>query len=78
MKHHLYLFDDHVNSFKYVSACLMEVLGHVPLQAEQCCQIAHNNGKCHVKSGDYMELLELEEKLKNKELKVELRAEMYT
>ena len=77
MIHHLYLSDDHKKSFNYVFACLMEVLGHNPIQAEQCCLVAHNTGKAHVKQGEYIELLELQKKLEHKELKIELRQEMY-
>ena len=77
MKHHLYIYNDSSHSFNYVWACLMEVLGHQPLQAEQCCLIAHNNNKAHVKSGDIVELLEFEKKLTEKGLKVELKKEMY-
>jgi len=77
MSHHLYLIDDKINSFKYVSACLMETVKHTPIQAEQCCLITHNNGKCHIKKGEYMELFEIQEDLEKRELKVELRTKMY-
>jgi len=75
--HHLYLKDDHVHSFKYVSACLMEVLKHNPLQAEQCCLIAHNVGKVHVKRGDYLDMYEYLKLLKGRGLKVEIESEEY-
>ena len=61
--HHLYLHNDNKNSFKYVWAALMQELKHTPIQAEQCCLIADNVGKAHVKQGDITELLELETKL---------------
>jgi len=77
MMHHLYLLDDHKKSFNYVYACLMETLKHNSIQAEQCCLITHNTGKAHIKQGEYLELLEFQKELEHKELKVELRKEMY-
>jgi len=74
--YHIYLINDHIHAYHYVSKCLMETLGHLPIQAEQCCLITQNIGKCHIKSGDYMDLLLLQDELKNKNLTVELHPEM--
>ena len=76
MKQHLYLIDDNVNGFKHVWAVLMENIHRNPFQAEQICMITHNVGKCHIKSGDIMELIELEQVLVDKGLKVELHKEL--
>jgi len=78
MKYHLYLYNDHEHTFRYVWTALMEHLGHLPLQAEQCCLIAQNNDRCHVKqSEDIMELRKMETKLKDLDLKVEIVNEKY-
>ena len=52
----LILFNDDVNTFEFVIETLVEVCRHEPEQAEQCAMIAHHNGKCMVKTGDYIEL----------------------
>jgi ATP-dependent Clp protease adaptor protein ClpS len=52
----LILFNDDVNTFDFVIETLIEVCKHEPEQAEQCAMIAHYNGKCMVKTGDYVEL----------------------
>lgn len=77
MKHHLYLYNDDEHSFKYVWTALIEILDHLPLQAEQCCLIANNNNKAHVKEGDLLELIKYEQKLKDLDLKVEVCQSMY-
>jgi hypothetical protein len=74
---HLYLYNDREHSFLYVLTALREHVGHQPFQAEQCCMIAHENGKCHIKQGDFMELHEIKKKLENLNLKVELKDELY-
>lgn len=77
MMHSIFLHNDNKHSFKYVSACLMEVLHHNPLQAEQCCLIASNVGKVHVKRGDYLDMYEYLKLLKKRELKVHIKSEEY-
>jgi ATP-dependent Clp protease adaptor protein ClpS len=52
----LILYNDEVNTFDFVIACLVEVCDHEYEQAEQCAITAHFKGKCHVKSGGYEEL----------------------
>ena len=75
-KVHLFLINDHENTFKYVWAVLMEHLKHNPIQAEQCCLITDNVGQCHIKSGDVVEMTKTKEKLIELGLKVELRQEI--
>lgn len=50
------LFNDEVNTFDHVIETLIEVCDHTPEQAEQCAIIVHYNGKCTVKTGEYMDL----------------------
>ena len=47
------LHNDDVNTFVHVIRCLVEILGHDPIQAEQCAWIVHYNGKCSVKRGTF-------------------------
>lgn len=68
----LYLINDHENTFKYVYACLMRDLEMLPIQAESCCQIAHNVGKCHIKTGDILELIEIQTALDKRNIKTEI------
>jgi len=49
--------NDDVNTFDHVIISLVHVCGHDNLQAEQCANIIHNNGKCEVKTGDYEDLV---------------------
>lgn len=46
------LYNDDVNSFAHVIACLIEFCKHSFNQAEQCALIVHNKGKYAVKQGD--------------------------
>jgi hypothetical protein len=39
------------------------------MQAEQCAFLAHEMGRCTVKSGDLLEMLEISESLRNLDLK---------
>ena len=55
-KHELILFNDDVNTFDFVIETLIDVCEHDPISAEQCAFIAHYNGKCPVKSGEFEEL----------------------
>ena len=78
MKHHLYLYNDAEHSFKYVWTALIEVLEQLPLQAEQCCLIADQNGKCQVKqSDDIMEIQGYKEQFEKFGLKVEILNKNY-
>ena len=67
--HKLILHNDKKNTFTYVMACLIRFCEHHPTQAEQCALLAHEMGKCTVKSGDFLQMLEISESLRNLELK---------
>jgi ATP-dependent Clp protease adaptor protein ClpS len=45
------------NTFDHVIHSLINVLGHDPIQAEQCAFIVHYKGKCVVKDGNFEKLL---------------------
>jgi len=68
----LILFNDDVNTFDYVIETLVEVCGHDPYQAEQCALIAHFNGKCGVKTGQFDSLKPLFDEMSNRELTVSI------
>lgn len=70
--HKLTLYNDDVNSYSYVMACLIKFCNHHPLQAEQCALIANNNGKCDIKSGDFMEMFELQTIFNDVNIKTEV------
>jgi ATP-dependent Clp protease adaptor protein ClpS len=67
--HKVILHNDKKNTFTYVMACLIRFCEHHPTQAEQCALLAHEMGKCTVKSGDFLQMLEISESLRNLELK---------
>jgi len=48
----LVIYNDDFNTFDFVIETLVEVCGHETEQAIQCTLIAHNNGKCVVRTGD--------------------------
>lgn len=54
--HKLIIYNDDVHSYAYIMACLIKFCNHTNVQAEQCALIANNNGKCHVKSGTFLDL----------------------
>ena len=68
----LVLHNDDKNSFMFVKACLIRYCEHMPIQADPCVLIAHNNKKVTIRSGEFMELLEIKNNLENHNLKVEL------
>ena len=70
--HRLILHNDNENSYLYVMACLVKVCGHDSVRAEQCALITHNNGKCQIKSGDFLNMFEMKAELQELSLKVEL------
>jgi ATP-dependent Clp protease adaptor protein ClpS len=57
--HRLILHNDDVNTFPHIMNCLVTICKHSPVQAEQCAQIAHHNGKCEIKRGNYHTLEEM-------------------
>jgi ATP-dependent Clp protease adaptor protein ClpS len=66
------VYNDDVNTFDHVIACLVGICGHSTHQAEQCAMIVHNNGKCKVKSGGLNEMIKMAERLIDNELTVEV------
>ena len=69
----LVLFNDDHNTFDYVISVLVEVCEHDPNQAEQCALVAHFNGKCGVKKGDFDILKPLHEEMGRRDLTVEIQ-----
>ena len=65
LTHKIILHNDDKNTFAYVMACLIRFCEHHPTQAEQCALLAHEMGKCTIKSGEFLEMLELSETLRN-------------
>jgi len=53
-------------------ASLIRFCKHEPIQAEQCAVLAHNKGKCAVKSGDFMDMFELKNTFDNLDIKSEI------
>jgi ATP-dependent Clp protease adaptor protein ClpS len=53
-------------------ASLIRFCKHEPIQAEQCAVIAHNKGKCSVKSGDFMDMFELKNTFDGLDIKSEI------
>ena len=59
----LILLNDDYNDFDYVIDCLVLVCNQTPLQAEQSAVITHYIGECNIKSGTFLELLNLKKDL---------------
>jgi ATP-dependent Clp protease adapter protein ClpS len=60
-KYDLYILNDGITSFGDVMHALIKHCEHNPYQAEQCALIAHNTGKCSVKSSINMtELIDIQ------------------
>lgn len=70
--HKLVLYNDNEHDFLYVIACLIRYCNHEPLQAEQCAIITDNKGKYSVKSGDFLELLDIKNQLESLNLLTEI------
>ena len=68
----LILYNDKVNSFMKVKACLIRFCDYMPQQADQSTLIADRNGKVTIKEGDFIEMLDLKNNLEQYDLKVEL------
>ena len=68
------MYNDNTHDFLYVIACLIRFCKHEPLQAEQCALLAHTNGKCSVKNGDFIEMLEIKTDLEKLELITEIES----
>ena len=59
----LILLNDDVNDFDYVIDCLVLVCSHTPIQAEQSVVITHYRGRCVIKEGSFLDLLNLKKDL---------------
>ena len=68
----LVLYNDDVNSFQYIMACLIRFCKMEPIQAEQCAVIADKTGKCVIKLGSWSELEDIQLALKEMNIKVKL------
>ena len=69
---HIVIYNDDVNTFEFVIACLVKYCRHEPHQAEQCAHIIHFNGKCEVKRGEYFFLKPICVALTDKGLKAKI------
>ena len=70
--HKVVIYNDDVNSFEYIMACLIRLCKHEAIQAEQCALLAHMNGKCQVKSGDFLEMFDLKNTFDDLDIKSEI------
>ena len=59
----LVLLNDDYNDFDYVIDCLVLVCNHTPLQAEQLSVITHYKGRCEIKTGTFVDILNLKKDL---------------
>ena len=57
------VYNDDYNTFDHVIECFVKYCKHQRLQAEQCANIIHNNGKCSVKKGSLKDLKPINEAL---------------
>jgi ATP-dependent Clp protease adaptor protein ClpS len=72
--HKLTIYNDDVNSYEYIMACLIRFCKHEPIQAEQCAMIAHNTGRCTVKTGNFNDIFEMHKDLKNMDILTEIQS----
>jgi ATP-dependent Clp protease adaptor protein ClpS len=70
--HQLILKNDNEHDYLYVIACLMRVCDHTAEQAEQCTLITHNVGECSIKTGDFLQMMQMQNDLTTLSLDVEL------
>ena len=59
----LILLNDDINDFDYVIDCLVLVCNHTPIQAEQSAVITHYSGRCVIKEGSFLDLMNLKKDL---------------
>ena len=72
--HKITLYNDDILSFEYIVACLTEICGHTPNQAEQCALIAHGKGKVDIASGSFDEMYKVLETLTMVSVEVDIEA----
>ena len=70
--HKITLYNDDKLSFEYVTACLIQVCKHTPIQAEQCALLAHKRGHIDIASGPFNEMYEILETLDHVKVGVSL------
>jgi ATP-dependent Clp protease adaptor protein ClpS len=68
----LIIYNDDVNTFAFVTECLIDVCEHDALQAEQCTLLIHYTGKCVVKNGTFKKLQPLCEALLDRGLSAKI------
>jgi ATP-dependent Clp protease adaptor protein ClpS len=68
----LVLYNDDINTFEHVIACLVTYVSHTQVQAEQCATIAHHKGKCSIKNDNLNKLLALKDVLTKNKLIVKI------
>ena len=68
----LILLNDNFNDFDYVIDCLVLVCNLTPLQSEQLAYIAHYKGRSIVKSGSFLDMINLKKDLTIYGLKLEI------
>jgi ATP-dependent Clp protease adaptor protein ClpS len=71
--HKLVLYNDDVHDYNYVQASLIKYCRHTPIQAAQCVLTTDVAGKCSIKEGDILDMLELKTKLEELELITEIQ-----
>ena len=69
----LILLNDNFNDFDYVIDCLVLVCNLTPLQSEQLAYITHYKGKSIIKSGSFLEMVNLKKDLTIYGLKIEIQ-----
>jgi len=72
--HKLTIYNDDANSYEYIIACLIRFCNHEPIQAEQCAVIAHNTGRCTVKTGNFNDIYEMHTDLKDMDILTEIQS----
>ena len=70
--HSLILINDSDNTYQHVIRCLILYCDHTKELAEQCAVITHNVGKCEIKSGNFIDMYEMQNELSDKGLLVEI------
>lgn len=71
-KYQVIVYDDDFNTMDHVIMSLVEWCDQAPLQATQCANIIHNNGKCSVFIDTYEECKIVEESLLMQKLNAEV------
>ncbi len=72
---HLIVYNDDFNTFDWVIRCLMDILNHTAVQAEQLSLLIHFKGKATVKSGPMSELKPLKDGLVDRGLSAVIEGE---